>query len=331
GRYEKNPAGKSTFYGMAYVEHPVYVDPGSNRWFGMQCWSMQRMMELYLETGDPKIQPLVKKWAEWAMSLVRFYEDGTFEIPSDQIWTGQPDTWTGSYTGNSGLHVEIENYGNDLGVAGSLANSLATYAAATRKHGTLDTNARDMAAELINRVWYNFYCEDGKGIVTEEARGDYSRIFEQEIYVPAGWSGTMANGDKIQPGIKFIDIRSKYKQDPDYAKVLAAYNAGEDPVMNYHRFWHEVDVAIGMGVLATYFPELRYQKPTGGGGPGGLLGDVNGDGSVDTLDLALLNRYILNSSIAIDKQAADMNGDGSVDTLDLALLKRYILKSKESI
>jgi len=27
GRYEKYPAGTSTFYGMAYVPHPVYADP----------------------------------------------------------------------------------------------------------------------------------------------------------------------------------------------------------------------------------------------------------------------------------------------------------------
>jgi len=98
------------------------------------------------------------------------------------------------------LHVRVTSYGTDLGVAGSLANALATYAAATERwEGKLDTKARDMAAELVNRAWYNFYCSEGKGVVTEEARADYKRFFEQEVYVPAGWSGTMPNGDKIQP------------------------------------------------------------------------------------------------------------------------------------
>jgi len=75
-----------------------------------------------------------------------------------------------------------------------------------------------------------------KGVVTEEARADYKRFFEQEVYVPAGWSGTMPNGDKIQPGIKFIDIRTKYRQDPYYDIVYQAYLRGEAPVLNYHRF-----------------------------------------------------------------------------------------------
>jgi hypothetical protein len=330
GRYEKYPAGTSTFYGMAYVEHPVYADPGSNKWFGMQCWSMQRMMDLYLETGDSRIKPLVEKWANWAMSEVKLHDDFTFEIPSDQIWTGQPDTWTGTYTGNPNLHVTIDTWGADLGVTGSLANALATYAAATEKwEGKLNTQARDMAAELVNRAWYNYYCEDGKGVVTEEARGDYSRFFEQEVYVPSGWSGTMANGDRIEPGVKFIDIRSKYKQDPDYQKVYQAYQRGEDPVMNYHRFWHEVDLAIGMGVLATYFPELVYR---GGGTISTVYGDVNGDGSVDSTDVTILKRVVLRKYTgSYDEKAADVNNDGSVDSTDVTILKRFVLRKIDKL
>ncbi|RXE59309.1 cellulose 1,4-beta-cellobiosidase CelS [Acetivibrio mesophilus] len=327
GRYEKYPAGKSTFYGMAYVPHPVYADPGSNEWFGMQCWSMQRMMDLYLESGDSRIEPLVRKWAEWAMSEVKLYEDGTFAIPSNLGWSGEPDTWTGKYTGNPNLHVTVNTYGTDLGVAGSLANALATYAAATRKWGTLDTRARDMAAELVNRAWYNYYCEEGKGVVTEEARGDYKRFFSQEVFVPAGWSGTMPNGDKIQPGVKFIDIRSKYKQDPDYNKVYQAYQRGEDPVLNYHRFWHEVDLAVGMGVLATYFPELTYQIP-GEGGPGNdpTYGDCNEDGKVTSTDLTILKRYLLKMDVKINLENADVNRDGKVTSTDATILKRFLTK-----
>jgi len=67
------------------------------------------------------------------MSEIKLYDDGTFAIPSDLEWSGQPDTWTGTYTGNPNLHVRVTSYGTDLGVAGSLANALATYAAATER------------------------------------------------------------------------------------------------------------------------------------------------------------------------------------------------------
>lgn len=326
GRYEAYPAGTSTFYGMAYVENPVYEDPGSNTWFGMQTWSMQRMMDLYLETGDPKIKPLVDKWASWVISETSFNADGTFDIPSTIDWEGQPDKWTGTPSANNNLHVIVKSYGRDIGVAGSVVNSLATYAAATQKYGTLNQEALNTAKELANRVWYSFYCSEGKGLVTEEARGDFSRFFDQEVYVPSGWSGTMPNGDQIKPGVKFIDIRTKYKQDPDYQKVYDAWVKKEAPVMNYHRYWHQVDVAVGLGVLATYFPNETYTMPGDPTTEGGN-GDCNNDGSTDSTDVTVMKRHILKvPGTVINLENADVNLDGSVDSTDLTILKRFVLK-----
>lgn len=52
---------------------------------------------------------------------------------------------------------------------------------------------------------------------------------------------------------------------------------------------------------------------------GGMLGDCNDDGAVDTVDLANLKLYLA----GLDEigNNADMNGDGNVDTVDLAQLK----------
>ena len=65
----------------------------------------------------------------------------------------------------------------------------------------------------------------------------------------------MANGDIIKPGIKFIDIRSKYKDDPDWAKLENAYKNNKSPEFNYHRFWAQCDIAIAN---ATYY--LLFEK-----------------------------------------------------------------------
>ena len=42
------------FYNMAYQEHPVYADPGSNHWIGNQVWAIQRLAELryVIKTGN---------------------------------------------------------------------------------------------------------------------------------------------------------------------------------------------------------------------------------------------------------------------------------------
>ena len=36
----------------------------------------------------------------WVKSVVKLNSDGTFAVPRNIDWDGQPDTWTGTYTGN---------------------------------------------------------------------------------------------------------------------------------------------------------------------------------------------------------------------------------------
>jgi peptidoglycan/xylan/chitin deacetylase (PgdA/CDA1 family) len=58
------------------------------------------------------------------------------------------------------------------------------------------------------------------------------------------------------------------------------------------------------------------------------LGDLNGDGSIDSTDLSLLKRHILNKNklTGTNLANADVNSDNSVDSTDLTLVKRYILR-----
>jgi hypothetical protein len=54
------------------------------------------------------------------------------------------------------------------------------------------------------------------------------------------------------------------------------------------------------------------------------LGDVNGDGRIDSTDFSLVQRYLLGISGSISNMA-DMNGDHIVNSTDLAALKRKLL------
>lgn len=308
GRYETWDPTESTFYGMGYEANPVYADPGSNTWFGMQTWSMQRVAQYYYETKDETARNLLDKWVKWANSVLKFNTDGTVSVPSTIDWEGQPDKWNGLYTGNSNLHVKIVNYSTDIGVASSLANTLSYYAAATG-----DTNSKDNAKKILDSIWE--HNQDSKGVSAPQTMDSYNRIFNQEVYVPEGWTGKMPNGDEIKHGIKFIDIRSKYKNDPDYTRVKEDVDKGEAPVFRYHRFWAESEYAIANGTYAILFPDS----------PKTLAGDVNDDGTVDVTDLVALRNYIVNGTGRIDLKNADLNNDGTVDIQDLVALRNKII------
>ena len=263
GRYETPPAGTSTFYGMAYQEAPVYEDPPSNQWFGMQAWSMERLAEYYYQTGDPLAKRVLDKWTAWALSTVQLPADGTFAIPSNLSWSGQPDTWNATAPGtNASLHVTVTSWGQDVGITASLARTLFYYSAATKQWSTQNTNALNVGLSLLDRLWTAG--RDTKGVSIGEQRADYSRFFEQAVYTPPAWTGKMANGDVITNGVTFLGIRSKYKQDPAFPALQSAYNtwvtggrsgAFVSPVYRYHRFWAQVEVALANATYDLLFPD----------------------------------------------------------------------------
>jgi hypothetical protein len=284
----------------------------------MQTWSMQRVAELYYKTGDKRAQAVLDKWTKWVKSVVKLNDDGTYAIPNNLTWSGQPDTWNGTYTGNPGLHVDVKDYSQDVGVTSSLANTLTYYAAASKKYSTFDKDSAKLAKELLDRMWK--LDQDSKGLSVEEERADYSKVFDTKVYVPDGWSGKMPNGDEIKPGVSFLDIRSKYKQDPDFAKVEEAYKEGKAPVFKYHRFWAQSEAAIANGTYSILSKEFPADSV--------LKGDVTGDGTVDIQDYIALQKYILDPATQINAANADVNGDGRVNTADLFALRKMVLDNQ---
>ncbi|MEV4336455.1 glycoside hydrolase family 48 protein [Streptomyces sp. NPDC049590] len=243
GRYASPPAGTATFYGMAYDPAPVYHDPPSNQWFGFQAWSMERVAEYYQQTGNAQAKAILDKWVKWALSKTTINPDGTYRIPSTLQWSGQPDTWNATSPGsNNGLHVTVADYTDDVGVAAAYAKTLTYYAA---KSG--DATAKSTAKALLDGMWNNY--QDSLGIAVPETRTDYSR-FNESVYVPSGWTGTMPNGDAINSSSTFSSLRSFYKSDPNWSKIEAYLKGGAAPVFTYHRFWAEADIALAMGSYA---------------------------------------------------------------------------------
>ena len=108
---------------MAYDEAPVYHDPPTNQWFGMQAWSMERVAEYYYVTGNAQAKASSTSGSAGSWQHTTLGADGTYEIPSTLAWSGKPDRpgtrrrTTRATNCNAGLHVKIRDYGQDVGVA----------------------------------------------------------------------------------------------------------------------------------------------------------------------------------------------------------------------
>lgn len=60
-----------------------------------------------------------------------------------------------------------------------------------------------------------------------------------------------------------------------------------------------------------------------------IIGDLNGDENVDSIDFALFRKYLLGSlkefPVENAMKAGDLNGDGSVDSIDFGYMRMYLL------
>ncbi|MBC6461131.1 glycoside hydrolase family 48 protein [Actinomadura sp. HBU206391] len=261
GAYGAPPSGTPTFFGMAYDVAPVYHDPPSNQWFGFQAWGMHRLAELYYVTGNTQAKAVLDKWVNWATTNTTLGTGSSFQIPNEMDWSGAPAASFSSATGtpgaNPGLHVTIRNRTNDVGVAAAYARTLIYYAA---KEGgsTLGTQAKNTAKGLLDRM---LLLKESKGITVTETRADYNRFDDvwsssnqQGLYIPSGYSGTMPNGDTIQPGSTFIGIRSFLRDDPEWPKVQSYLDGGAAPTFVIHRFWAQADIAMALADYGSLFP-----------------------------------------------------------------------------
>ena len=81
-----------------------------------------------------------------------------------------------------------------------------------------------------------------------------------------------------------------------------------------------------MSVTPNFPPNGRdLGDDNGNNNPVFLYGDLNDDGVVNSLDISLLGRYILEitDGFVVPIEAADLNGDGIINTNDYTIMRRY--------
>ena len=138
---------------------------------------------------------------------------------------------------------------------------------------------------------------------------------------------SMASGTSIQEGSSF-----SVTVTPGPEHVFRGWYQNGVLVATTPTYGSYMDTEdITLTALCEYVPESP-EEPNNPGGfipeveVKGILGDVNGDQSVDVMDaLMLINLYISDRTKDVDNSVGDVNKDESVDVMDaLEIINKYI-------
>ena len=114
----------------------------------------------------------------------------------------------------------------------------------------------------------------------------------------------------------------------DYLESLGIDNLSSWTFLKAHCISNDGTIISGtaqnsFGNWVTFIIDLEDEL--GSNECGAELGDVNGDGDINTLDLVQIAYYILDLSIPDYECAADYNQDGTVNIIDLVEIINFIL------
>lgn len=153
---------------------------------------------------------------------------------------------------------------------------------------------------------------------------------------------------KIVPRSVIISVNDseKWVGDDDPAFTCSAVDAEGDPiVVNTLGLTFTREEGEEPGEYAIYVPEIgnaNYVLNADASTEGKLtvkkpesyiLGDVDGDGNVTSIDATFIQRYLANTSvdaIDFDYLAADVDGDGNVTSMDATFIQRYLAVMKRA-
>ncbi len=178
---------------------------------------------------------------------------------------------------------------------------------------------------------YNFECGGGYEIVVECANNpsdfsfsveekegggnaDIGTVYAVELMIlktpfkTAYYVGEELDLTGLQTAVKYSD------------GSLAAIDGGYEVSGFYPEQAGKQTITVTIEGVSNSFDITLYERPVSS-----EYGDVNGDGTVNVSDLAILKKQLARL-ISEETESSDINGDGSVNVSDLALLKKILAK-----
>ena len=224
----------------------------------------------------------------------------------------------------------------------SIGNS-AFYSCSNLKEITFEGNAPSIETNAFYGVTATAYYPAGNGTWTEAVMQDYGGSITWTAKVMNGtltgtavsWDGTGNEVICLYSGLSEEEIQADITAGAAGASYIAQCGA---PGQNADGERYNVDFCfekadVGEYTLAVYKPGgyvLKTLSVTVNGDAElgeialQLRGDISGDGSVNTMDLIRLMKYINGEPVDIAPGSRDVNGDGRENIMDLIRLMKYI-------
>ncbi|MEG2174412.1 MAG: dockerin type I repeat-containing protein [Oscillospiraceae bacterium] len=250
---------------------------------------------------------------------------------------------TETHTGRMDSGFYLKSIG-DFTAGGQKVNEFGEFSAGNRSgwmasfnNWFIPASVSEFLVEDEDIIRWQYTCQDGADIGCDWANNQSAQITGLHIdgqygtLTPQFDVGTVEYTLTVPKEIHAIKLEAE--QANYWAKVT--YRVGD---MTY-QLLRDIPVKNGVQIVVeSAFCREVGQTPvdtdrlvitvTQEGGITTARGDVNGDGSIESLDVTMALRYVV-KKLALSEQkqlAADVNGDTMVDSLDVTLLQRYVVK-----
>ena len=192
-------------------------------------------------------------------------------------------------------------------------------------------NDANVAVSIHAYSPYNFALNEGEG--SQSTFGDADKMYLDEMFksldktfkqkgipVVMGEFGAIDKNnlsDRIEFTKYYVQLASRYEIPCFW------WDNGNSAITSKNNGF----ALFNRKTLKFVYPEIVDALFEGWNNPKAvILGDLNGDGLVNSTDELLMKNYFLNDSTIINKTNADMNGDGKINFKDYLLL-RYKLNN----
>ncbi len=172
---------------------------------------------------------------------------------------------------------------------------------------------------------------NGLDVPTEGFSPDYVAVTDSDYYTVESIEWTdYTTGTELTANDTFVDGHEYW--------VMITVVPTEEEGNRLCQFVQDKTVAYLNGIEVKDIPDDGWQevqstarrvrifytfKPASSE-PASLPGDANGDGKVNNKDLGLLQQYLNEWDVTIQKDAVDVNDDGKINNKDLGLLQQYL-------